>query len=318
MKVLPYITSVTFLFLSSLSAQAKITKEDYIAQWSKVAIEQMHAHKIPASITMAQGILESSYGNSMLATEANNHFGIKCHSWEGERVYKDDDKKDECFRKYAHALESFEDHSLFLTGRSRYAELFTYDVTDYKSWAKGLRKAGYATNPKYPQLLIDIIEKNELYKLDFSTLDQPLAKVDIAEQTLEEVSTKAPQTGKLSKAVNYNLHKVTVNKARTQYITAKKGDTYYRIAKEFGLSLHQIYKYNDVISKQNTIEEGDKIYIMHKRNRSKKERTTEVKNATSLRAISQEFGIKLKRLQKLNPTLSPSKELAVGTTVFLR
>lgn len=163
MKVLPYITSFTFLFLSTLSVQAKMTKEDYISQWSKVAVEQMYAHNIPASITMAQGILESSYGNSMLAVEANNHFGIKCHTWEGDRVYKDDDKKDECFRKYTHALESFEDHSLFLAGRSRYAELFTYELTDYKSWAKGLKKAGYATNPKYPQLLIDIIEKNELY-----------------------------------------------------------------------------------------------------------------------------------------------------------
>lgn len=318
MKVLPYIISVTFLFFSSLSAQAKITKEDYIAQWSKVAIEQMHAHKIPASITMAQGILESSYGNSMLATQANNHFGIKCHTWEGERVYKDDDKKDECFRKYAHALESFEDHSLFLSGRSRYAELFTYEITDYKKWSKGLRKAGYATNPKYPQLLIDIIEKNELYKLDLSPLDQPLVNVDIAEKTLEDVSSKTPQTGSLSSSVNYNLHKVTVNKARTQYITAKKGDTYYRIAKEFGISLKQIYKYNDVISKENTLDVGDKVYIMLKRNRSKKLKSTEVKELTSLRNISQEFGIKLNRLQKLNPTLSPSKELAVGTTVFLR
>lgn len=278
----------------------------------------MYSHRIPASITMAQGILESSYGNSMLAVEANNHFGIKCHTWEGERVYKDDDKKDECFRKYTHALESFEDHSLFLTGRSRYAELFTHDITDYKSWAKGLKKAGYATNPKYPQLLIDIIEKNELYKLDQSELEQPLVETNIAQQTLEETKNNNLSNVVLTSSVNYNVHQVKVNSARTQFIVAKTGDSYYRLAKEFGISLKQIYKYNDVISKENTIEAGDKIYVMQKRNRAKKERTFEVTNSISLRDISQLKGIKLKRLLKLNPDLSPSKALSSGTTVFLR
>lgn len=315
MKVLPYITTFTFLIFSSLTVSAKITKADYIAQWKDIAIEQMHSHGIPASITMAQGILESSYGNSMLAQKANNHFGIKCHTWNGDKVYKDDDKKDECFRKYSHALESFEDHSQFLSGRKRYADLFTFEVTDYKSWAKGLKKAGYATNPKYPQLLINIIEDNELFLLDQEPKD-----VDFTEITRLETERDKPEKSnvKLSKSKNYNIHSVKVNTAKTKFIVAKKGDTYYRIAKEFDLSLKQIYKYNDVISKKDKIEEGDKIYVMHKRNKAKDEKLYVVSESVSLREISQIKGVKLKKLKMYNPDLSATKKLDKDTKVFLR
>ena len=158
---------VLFLLLFSLQLSAQnMTRNEYIDKYKDEAIYQMKKYKIPASITLAQGILESGDGNSELAKKSNNHFGIKCHSdWKGERVYHDDDKKDECFRKYNTVRDSYDDHSEFLL-RSRYADLFEYALTDYKSWAKGLKKAGYATNPNYAKLLIKIIEENELHKLD--------------------------------------------------------------------------------------------------------------------------------------------------------
>ena len=144
-----------------------LTREQYIEKYKDEAIKQMRKHKIPASITLAQACLESSNGNSELARKANNHFGIKCHNgWKGKGYNHDDDKKDECFRKYKNAGESFTDHSYFLTSGSRYNSLFDLNITDYKAWAHGLKAAGYATNPKYAQLLIDIIEENQLYRLD--------------------------------------------------------------------------------------------------------------------------------------------------------
>lgn len=158
---------VLFLLLFSFQLSAQnMTRNEYIDKYKDEAIYQMKKYKIPASITLAQGILESGDGNSELAKKSNNHFGIKCHSdWEGERVYHDDDKKNECFRKYNKVRDSYDDHSEFLL-RPRYASLFEYALTDYKSWAKGLKKAGYATNPNYAKHLIKIIEENELHKLD--------------------------------------------------------------------------------------------------------------------------------------------------------
>jgi len=145
----------------------KFTAEEYVATYHRIARKEMKKHGIPASITLAQGILESSNGNSVLARKANNHFGIKCtNEWSGRTYHIDDDKPNECFRRYRHAAASFEDHSAFLTGHKRYAKLFELDSDDYEGWAKGLRKAGYATNPKYPQLLINLINKYELHKYD--------------------------------------------------------------------------------------------------------------------------------------------------------
>ena len=158
----------TFLFLMLspffvIGQNKSNSTQDYINTYTKIAIEQEKQYGIPACITLAQGILESGSGRSRLATEANNHFGIKCHNdWKGKKIYKDDDKKNECFRVYDNAEQSYIDHSLFLVGKKRYAELFQLKITDYKGWAKGLKKAGYATNPKYPQLLIDIIELYDL------------------------------------------------------------------------------------------------------------------------------------------------------------
>ncbi len=157
-----------FFFFSLTSFSQSLTN-DYIKNYKDLAIEEMKLYNIPASITLSQGILESSNGESMLATKANNHFGIKCHiSWEGDRVFHDDDEKGECFRKYSNVEDSYRDHSLFLANSSRYSFLFDIPLTNYKSWAKGLKKAGYATNPKYSKLLINIIKRYNLYQYDNS------------------------------------------------------------------------------------------------------------------------------------------------------
>ena len=160
---------ILFLF-SSILAVAQNKTESYISKYSSAAIAEMEIYGIPASITLAQGILESGNGESRLAVDGKNHFGIKCHSnWNGKRIIEDDDEKGECFRKYSKVSESYRDHSLFLTERGRYSFLFEYNKTDYKKWAKGLKKAGYATNPKYPTLLIDLIEKYDLSRFDKGT-----------------------------------------------------------------------------------------------------------------------------------------------------
>ena len=155
------------LLIISLACFSQNTAQDYINKYKEIAVEEMNLFKIPASITLSQGILESSNGDSFLAKEANNHFGIKCHnSWEGDRVYYDDDEQDECFRKYSTAEDSYRDHSLFLSNSSRYSTLFDLPIKRYKLWARGLKKAGYATNPKYAALLIGIIRKYNLNKFD--------------------------------------------------------------------------------------------------------------------------------------------------------
>ena len=155
------------LIISPVLLVAQSKTESYISKYSSVAIDEMEKYSIPASITLAQGILESGNGESRLATEGNNHFGIKCHSnWNGKTIIEDDDEKGECFRKYDKVTDSYRDHSLFLTERGRYSFLFEYKESDYKKWAKGLKKAGYATNPNYPTLLIDLIERYELYTYD--------------------------------------------------------------------------------------------------------------------------------------------------------
>lgn len=203
--------------------------EDYIRDYSAIAQEEMRLYKIPASITLAQGILESGAGNGELTRRANNHFGIKCHDWNGEKVYHDDDRRGECFRKYKHARYSYRDHSLFLSGRGRYAELFELDADDYKGWAKGLRKAGYATDRRYPDKLIDLIERYELYKFDGDVTKRPAPRY-------------TAQPGKGSET-----HEV------------QKGDTLYSISKKYNTSVEEIKKMNGL--RNNNISIGQILSI---------------------------------------------------------
>jgi len=199
----------------------------YINKYAPIAVKEMHENKIPASITLAQGILESGRGRSELALKSNNHFGIKCHTqWKGERVYHDDDEKGECFRKYQYVETSYDDHSAFLTKRKRYAFLFNYGAKDYKKWAKGLKKAGYATDKKYPNKLIKIIEDYKLHEFD---------KI---------------------KRKDFNYKKPKRNKEETKvfitkYYKVKKGDTLYSIAKKLNISVAKLKQVNNL--KSNTI-----------------------------------------------------------------
>lgn len=282
--------------------EKQFSKKEYIELWRTAAVQQMIQHQIPASITLAQGILESASGNSILAREGKNHFGIKCHDWDGKTMYMDDDQKGECFRVYESAEESYVDHSEFLKNRKRYANLFTLETTDYKAWAKGLKEAGYATNPKYPELLIDLIEDLKLYELD---------KVGIQNNEV------APDLVASSSLSSESKHTVMMHENKVKYIIAKKGDTFYRISKEFGLGLWQLYKYNDFGPRKDVLVEGDIVYIHPKRNKSK-EKSVKLTKAMSLREISQIEGVKLNALMKNNENSSADEILPMGEKVTLR
>ena len=175
----------------------------YVARYAPIAQKEMKSYGIPASITLAQGILESGAGKGRLAVEANNHFGIKCHDWNGKKIYHDDDEKQECFRKYDNPEYSYRDHSLFLADRKRYSFLFDLKKDDYKQWAKGLKKAGYATDPKYPQKLIDLIERYELYKYDNIVLKKKNKQYKVRRgDTLYSISKKFSMPVNLIKKLN--------------------------------------------------------------------------------------------------------------------
>lgn len=281
---------VSFIMLISFSEifSQNLTRKQYITKYSALAVKQMRQYKIPASITLAQGILESNNGNSKLAVKANNHFGIKCHGWEGKKIFEDDDKKNECFRKYKSPLESFKDHSLFLNKYSRYAFLFDYKITDYKSWARGLKKAGYATNKKYPELLIKIIEDNKLNVFDDKDVE--------IEFTSE-------------------IRNIYMHPNRIKYVKSENQDTYITIAKNLKMKLWQLQKYND--SKEtNILAEGTIIFIQPKRKKGKVKVHTYNKNE-SLISISQFYGVKLKSLKKRNDLIL-KKGLNNGDKLRLR
>ena len=204
--------------------------DDYIETFAEIAKFEMKAYGIPASITLAQGILESGFGRGELTLKTNNHFGIKCHKgWDGQVAYHDDDERGECFRKYNHPMYSFRDHSIFLSSRSRYASLFNLRKDDYKGWAKGLRAAGYATDRRYPQKLISFIERHQLYQYDREVLGEG------------EVAQREPKT--------YN----------TLVYTVKKGDTLYSIARKYAVSVDELMELNSMNS--STISIGQELRV---------------------------------------------------------
>lgn len=282
--------SILFFFLVLLQnlvaqpAERRISRSEYIEKYKDDAIQEMHHSGVPASITLAQGILESGDGNSPLALYANNHFGIKCHnSWKGETFIMDDDEKNECFRKYNSAYESFKDHSEFLTSRSRYASLFELNITDYKGWAKGLKAAGYATNPKYADLLIALIEKHELYRFD----------------NYAKVPSKQLAKNKTSSVLAESQSKRVVKlRNNIKYTFVSDGDDVASIAADFDMNTWQIYKYND-LNKSDKLISGEIIYLQPKRNKATEEFHT-VKGGETMREIAQMHGIKLKQLYKKN------------------
>jgi LysM repeat protein len=276
----------------------KMTVEQYVEKYAPIAVGEMHKNHIPASITLAQGLLESGNGNSRLALVGNNHFGIKCKKdWTGETLNEDDDAPQECFRKYPAPIDSYKDHSDFLMKNIRYAFLFDLEPTDYKSWAHGLKKAGYATNPRYPELLISTIEKNNLARFDSIKPGQK-EEQKIVEEKKELVAEH--------KNIEVNGIPATV---------AKADDSYTSIALENDMRVWQIYKYND-LTKDAQLKKNDTIYLKPKNYRNEQEFYI-VQQGETMHLISQRFGIKLSKLLSKN-LMDESDEPAAGETIYLR
>lgn len=275
-----------------------MSPEEYIAAYKEDAIKEMYLHKVPACITLAQGMLESGNGNSLLAKNANNHFGIKCHKeWGGETYIMDDDSANECFRKYDNVLDSYSDHSMFLFSRSRYAALFQLPISDYKGWCYGLKAAGYATDPKYPQRLIELIEKYNLQKLNIVE-NTPLQNLPKEENLKSDLSIREV----------YRFNHI-------RFVVAKENDSFYKIAHDFNLELDEILEYND-LSKSDKLSYGQKIYIQKKRRRALEPIHVVQKNET-LKSIAQLHGIRLSSLCKKN-RLKTDAKLKVGDVLYLR
>ncbi|WP_082986880.1 MULTISPECIES: glucosaminidase domain-containing protein [Butyricimonas] len=259
------------------------SRKAFIKKYKSIAIQEMDRTGIPASIKLAQGILESGCGNSKLAINANNHFGIKCHNWNGASFIMDDDSRNECFRKYRNPEESWVDHSEFLVSRPRYASLFKLSKTDYKGWAKGLKKAGYATAPDYAQKLIKIIEEEELYQFD----------------------KPGKRNHKIPNELNYKLGDTQNYQSRVVYINnipsikVKKGDTFEGIAQYFGIPLKRLLAYND--KNELSIREGMHVFLKNKKNKAPKGYTFhKCRPGDTMYMISQIYGIKLAKLLQYN------------------
>lgn len=300
-----YFVLISILFCSlSLRADEKMTPAQYIEKYQELAILEMHRTGIPASITLAQGLLESSNGNSRLAKEGNNHFGIKCKKgWKGKTMYEDDDEAHECFRAYDSAYQSYIDHSEFLMSNQRYSFLFEYRSDDYKSWAHGLKKAGYATNPKYPELLLRLIERNELHRFDH------MKPGDLK---------KKPETPEPAPA------QPVVQKEETDFIfndipatRVQPGDNIVSLAKRHEMGSWQIRKYND-LPKDYQLTPGEVLYLKPKRRKGSTPYHV-VQPGETLWSISQMYGIKLKHLYRKNRLSKRGLEIPeVGETVYLQ
>ena len=300
------------LQLFAQPSERRISRAEYIEMYKDDAIREMHRSGVPASITLAQGILESGDGNSALARKANNHFGIKCHGdWKGKTYYQDDDEKDECFRKYKSVLESFRDHSEFLK-KPRYAFLFELKPTDYKGWAKGLKKAGYATNPRYPQLLIKIIEENNLHQYDLVKLPKKEKNKD---KKLWKEREETATTVKSGMAGRRGSHSVKTHENNILYIEVKPEDNFEKIANEFNMGLWQLYKYNDWDKDKELFEEGI-LYLQPKRNKAQEDYHY-VATGETMWDISQKYGIKLKKLYRKN-RMREGEQPKVGEKLYLR
>ena len=292
-------TYLIFLSFSVLNAYSQSTvRQQYVATYAQIAVDEMNRSGIPASITLAQGILESGDGQSDLARKSNNHFGIKCHKdWTGERVYHDDDEKDECFRKYKNVRFSFEDHTDFLVRGSRYDFLFDLDLSDYKGWAKGLKKAGYATSPSYADRLIKIIEAAELYAYD-----------DLQVNTLQVSVRNAPddkgtKVNQRNRVVRGNKKKFVIHRVKhltgiSPFIELKSVESIEAVADSMQMRLAVLLDINDA-TWETIFQAGDRVYVDYKKPNAQ-QKWMKVVFGQDMRRISQAYGIKLKKLYKYN------------------
>lgn len=318
-----------FLWHSDLSSQEKSKATlDYIDKYKEIAMTEMVDYKIPASITLAQGILESGNGNSELAKKSNNHFGIKCHkNWTGKRTYHDDDAKGECFRVYESPADSYRDHSVFLANGQRYAFLFDLKITDYKAWAKGLKQAGYATLPTYANVLIRLIENYNL-----TQYDQLVVKGDFKKGSKDK-SQKSKDKSQKTKENNiiYTPFKITdaevVGKTaderyirennKVKFIYAKEGESVYELADMLCIYDYQLVKYND-LGKRRTFKDNEIVYIEPKRKRSdRKHKYHTIQKGETLSYVSRLYAVRLKSLFEMNG-MDDATVLQVGDNIRLR
>lgn len=312
----------------------RLTPEMYIEMFREAAMADMKKTGVPASITLAQGMYESDFGNSPLARAANNHFGIKCHKeWTGPGYYQDDDAPNECFRKYESVLESYDDHSLFLRGRDRYQFLFELDVTDYQGWAHGLKKAGYATNPAYASRLIGLIERYKLYEYDTGGQKMPVSN---------QMAVAGPESGS-PEDVHHKQHHPKANHPKANhpkseprrkpvavvtaspiaenmvngvpFVKAREGDTWTKIASENNLDLWQVLEFNDA-GKNEVIEPGSVVFIRAKKNRGVDFYHT-VGEGQTMRDIAQLYAIRLSSLYKMNE-MDYGTQPVSGTRIYLK
>ena len=289
------------VFLSGSAQKVTWNKNysDYFDTWGEVAVQQMIQYRIPASITLAQGVLESGAGKSELARRANNHFGIKCNGWTGRKSYHDDDERGECFRAYDNAYDSYLDHSLFLTGSQRYSSLFRLKQSDYMGWAKGLKACGYATSPTYASKLIEIIELYKLYRYD-------------SERHADKYQVEQMRHGGgvVRQVTEFN---------KNYYVLARKGDTFRSIAEDVDVSYRKLAKFNER-DKNDVLEDGEIVWLQKKRRKAPKEYKGyihRIKDGESMYSISQKYGIRLKYLYKMNH-LTPEYMIAVGDMLRVR
>ncbi|HEX7845575.1 MAG TPA: glucosaminidase domain-containing protein [Chitinophagaceae bacterium] len=309
---------------TSTAQQADMVRE-YIEQYKDLAMAEMQRTGVPAAIKLAQGIHESSAGASRLATKANNHFGIKCKAdWMGQSISHDDDARGECFRKYLSAEDSYKDHSNFLKKSSRYASLFELDPTDYEGWAYGLKKAGYATNPRYPQVIIKLIEDYGLQDYTMiamgkmpATNETLVSNKDPEQKTEETVQTTTPviieETIKAPEQPVYPEGVFSINETRVVFV--KSGTSWLSIAQEHSISLSRLFDFNDM-EQGEVIEKDQLVYLQRKRKTGNNEFHI-VRAGENLHDIAQQQAIRLEALLEYN-MLDPGMRPAIGERLYLR
>ncbi len=307
--------SFLYMFPAVVAGQAKWNQvyQAYINQYKDMAIEGMLKYGVPASITLAQGLLESGAGRGRLVLLGNNHFGIKCHGWTGRTITHDDDAKGECFRAYNSALESFEDHCRFLRDRPRYRGLFSLDRTDYRGWAHGLKRAGYATNPVYAQSLINLIELYKLYEYDKAKhYDRFMVHHSGENSVVRDIDNGRPNSVQILGAHPIN------NYNENYYVVVRQGDSFKSLSKELDISVGKLSKYNER-DKHDYLVPGEYIWLKKKQKKAPKEfkrRPYYVRKSESLYDISQRYGIRLKSLVKKNEKIA-ERGLRIGDEVIL-
>ncbi|MCQ2143759.1 MAG: glucosaminidase domain-containing protein [Bacteroidales bacterium] len=343
--------------LAVMAAYAQTAQQNYIDKYAEAAVAEMYRSGVPASITLAQGLLESGAGLSEMAREGNNHFGIKCHNdWKGKTMYFDDDAKNECFRKYSSVAESYEDHSNFLRYKDRYKFLFDYETTDYKSWCYGLKTAGYATDPSYATKLIKIIEDYRLYEYDSLTADQIKkgtgkvllypgrketeapegAQTQTAARTEKKTSRTSPTRTEekipesplqmeqpeayVPKAsLSFDLSRKIMTQNKVPFVYAMEGETYQSIADQYNLFLKEILRFND-LGKNEELSPGTVVYIQKKKSSTARGLNMHIvdENGETLRSIAQRYGVTVKSLMKRNGLTSPEASLYESDRILLR